>query len=81
MLNLEKMKHPLQTPDMELDKEEIAVLQGLAAGKTIPEISVTLSLTPKSVEIHRQMIMEKLQLFTLADLTKYALQNKLTPLN
>ena len=72
--------HQGKGDSMLLTKDEIAVLQFIAEGKTVTEISFFLSLPLRSVESKRQEIMEKLQLYSIADLTKYAVQKGLTPL-
>jgi len=56
------------------------VLQLLAEGKTTKEIAYTLDLSTKTVEAHRQKIMEKSNLHSVAELTKYAIREGLTSL-
>jgi len=64
----------------ELSSREKEVLQMLAEGKNTKEIAGTLNLSVKTVETHRHNIMEKLNLYSLAELTKYAIAEGLTTL-
>ncbi|MBN2775922.1 MAG: response regulator transcription factor [Prolixibacteraceae bacterium] len=58
-----------------LTKRENEILQLLAEGNSTKEIADKLYLSPKTVEAHRKNLMEKLDLHTLQDLTKYAIKN------
>lgn len=64
----------------ELSQREQEVLQLLAEGKSAKDISVVLGVSVKTVESHRLQIMKKLDLDSLAGLTKYAIREGLTPL-
>ena len=64
-----------------LSQREREVLQLLAEGQPTKQIAAKLCVSTKTVETHRRQIMEKLQLFSLADLTKYAVREGLTPLD
>jgi two-component system response regulator NreC len=59
---------------------EREVLQLLAEGKNTKEIASDLSLSVKTIETHRQKIMEKLNLHSVAELTKFAIREGLTSL-
>jgi DNA-binding NarL/FixJ family response regulator len=63
-----------------LSPREREVLQLIAEGKATKEIAALLHISVPTVETHRQHIMEKLQLFSVADLTKYAIRTGLTSL-
>ena len=63
-----------------LTVREREVLQLLAEGKSTKQIAATLNLSVKTVETHRQQIMEKLEIRTVAELTKYAIREGLTSL-
>ncbi|MHB8110854.1 MAG: response regulator transcription factor [Syntrophorhabdaceae bacterium] len=63
-----------------LTVREREVLQHLAEGKSTKQIASTLNLSVKTVETHRQQIMDKLELRTVAELTKYAIREGLTSL-
>jgi len=61
-----------------LSHRECEVLQLIAEGQTSKEIAATLSLSPKTVDSHREHIMVKLGVRNIAGLTKYALREGLT---
>ena len=63
-----------------LTEREREVLQYIAEGKSTKEIAYELKLSIKTIETHRQQIMDKLQLHSIAELTKYALRQGLTTL-
>ncbi|MDA8077421.1 MAG: response regulator transcription factor [Nitrospiraceae bacterium] len=75
-----------QTPKTEssafslLSDREREVLQLLAEGKTAKEIAEHIHVSIKTVETHRMNIMTKLDIHRLAELTKYAIREGLTPL-
>jgi DNA-binding NarL/FixJ family response regulator len=58
----------------ELSTREREVLQLIAEGKTFKEIASTLSISPRTVEFHRNRIAEKTGRRTMADLTRYAVR-------
>jgi DNA-binding NarL/FixJ family response regulator len=64
-----------------LSLREKEILQLLAEGHTIKYIAVQLNISGKTVDTHRQHIMEKLNIFTIAELTKYAVKEGLTSLD
>jgi DNA-binding NarL/FixJ family response regulator len=70
-------KQPSESP---LTPAEREVLQLLAEGKTSREIASALYVSPKTVEARRKQIMDKLDLHTIAELTKYAVREGLTSL-
>ncbi len=59
------------------DREREA-LQLLAEGKSTKEIADALRVSVKTVETHRRNIMEKLNLHSVAELTKYAIREGIT---
>ena len=63
-----------------LTAREREVLQLLAEGKTTKEIALRLCLSVKTIETHRQQIMGKLNIQSIAELTKYAIREGLTAL-
>jgi len=63
-----------------LTPREREILQQIADGKNIKEIAFVLGLSYKTVENQRQAIMQKLNLFSIAELTKYAVRHGLSPL-
>jgi len=58
----------------ELTPRQREVLQMVAEGKTIKEISSALNISPKTVEFHKNALMNQTGLRTTADLVRYALQ-------
>lgn len=64
-----------------LTPREREVLQLLAEGKCVKEIAGTLNVSIKTVETHRRQIMQKLEIHSVAELTKYAVRMGLTSLN
>jgi DNA-binding CsgD family transcriptional regulator len=61
-----------------LTVREREVLQLVAEGKSSKEIGTILHIAVPTVETHRRQIMEKLNLRTIAELTKYAIREGLT---
>lgn len=61
-----------------LSPREREVLQLMAEGKATKEIAAHLHVSAKTVETHRRNTMEKLQLDSVAELTKYAIREGLT---
>ena len=56
------------------------MLQLVAEGKANKEVAGLLNIGIKTVETHRAQLMEKLGIFTVAELTKYAIREGLTSL-
>jgi two-component system response regulator NreC len=63
-----------------LTHREREVLQLIAEGKTTKEIANLLHVSVKTVETYRQQIKEKLNIHSVAELTKYAIREGLTVL-
>jgi len=63
-----------------LSSRERQVLQLLAEGHSVAHIAATLSLSPKTVETYRARMMEKLGIFELAGLVRFAIQQGVTSL-
>jgi two-component system response regulator NreC len=61
-----------------LSQREREVLQLMAEGKTTKQIGLHLHISPKTVEGHRLRLMAKLNMDSVAKLTKYAIQEGLT---
>ena len=61
-----------------LTMREREILKLLAAGKKSKEIAEALFISPHTVRRHRENIMEKLKVRTLADLIKYAIEGDYT---
>ncbi|MFQ5721553.1 MAG: response regulator [Candidatus Aminicenantales bacterium] len=63
-----------------LSQRERQVLQLIAEGKSTRDIASLLFVSVKTVETHRQKIMDKLNIHSIAGLTKYAIKEGLTSL-
>lgn len=62
----------------QLSKREREVLQLIAEGKSTKEIAAVLYVSVKTVETHRKQIMDKLDIYSIAELTKYAIREGVT---
>ncbi len=67
--------------EAKLSDREREVLQLIAEGHSSKEIGEILFLSSKTVDAHRKNIMDKLDLHTIPELTKYAVKNGLTSLD
>jgi two-component system, NarL family, response regulator NreC len=59
---------------------EREILQLLAEGRTSKEMAASLYVSMKTIETHRKQIMDKLNLHSIAELTKYAIREGVTSL-
>jgi len=66
------------TVTSQLSPREREVLQLIAEGWSTKQIASHLYVSVKTIETHRRQIMKKLDLHTIADLTKYAIREGLT---
>lgn len=64
-----------------LTPREREVLQLMAEGKSSRQIADHLVISIKTVETHRMQLMHKLQIFSVAELTKYAIREGLSSLD
>ncbi len=64
-----------------LTHREREVLQLLAEGGSTANIAIELHLSVKTIETHRKRIMDKLDLRSIAELTKYAIREGITTLD
>jgi len=64
-------------PHEALSDREFEVLRLIASGKTVSEIGGILSLSESTISTYRGRILEKMGMKTNAELTHYAIQNKL----
>jgi DNA-binding NarL/FixJ family response regulator len=64
-------------PHETLSDREFQVLNLIASGKTVTEIAEELALSVKTISTYRTRILEKMQMKTNAELTHYAIQNRL----
>jgi DNA-binding NarL/FixJ family response regulator len=63
-----------------LSPREREVLQLIAEGHSTKEVARTLKVSVKTVETHRRQLMNKLELFSVAELTRYAIREGLVSL-
>lgn len=64
-------------PHERLTCREYDVLIGISRGQSLNEIAQILHLSPKTVSTHRSKILDKMQLMSNADLTKYVMSKNL----
>lgn len=64
----------------ELSSREREVLQLIAEGRSTTEIAQLLNLSTKTVESHRKRLMDKLGLYSVAELTRYAISQGIVPM-
>ena len=65
----------------DISDREKEVLQLLVEGKSTKEIASILNLSVKTIESHRKNIMTKLNIYTMPELTKYAVRMGITSLH
>ncbi len=64
-------------PHESLSDREFEVMRLIASGKTVGEIADVLALSDKTISTYRARILEKMGMRTNAELTHYAIQNRL----
>ena len=64
-------------PHQKLSDREFQVLRLLSSGKSVKEIAKELSLRPPSVSTYRARILAKMKMKHVAELTHYAIRNRL----
>lgn len=67
----------LHPPHSLLSNRELEVLRLLTTGKGVNEIAEQLSISNKTVSTHKVRLMEKMNLSSMADLMRYAMQHDL----
>ena len=60
-----------------LSAREMEVLVLFSEGKTVAQVALELSLSPKTISTYRQRLLEKLKLHTTADLIRYSILESL----
>ena len=78
---VDELISPTTREEAELSQREKEILQLIAEGRSSKEIAEILFLSSKTVDSHRKNIMDKLELFTIPELTKYAIKTGLTSLD
>jgi DNA-binding NarL/FixJ family response regulator len=64
-------------PHERLSDREFEVLRAIASGHTVSEIASTMKLSVKTVSTYRARLLEKMGMTSNAELTRYALENRL----
>jgi two-component system response regulator NreC len=78
---VERLRAAGEDSSSPLSPREREVLQLLAEGKSTKEMADVLHVSVKTIESHRKRIMDKLDLHSVAELTKYAIREGLTQLD
>lgn len=73
LASLNPAKNPAELFGGQLTPRQREVLQLVAEGRTNKEIALTLRISVKTVEFHRNSLMDELGVRTTAELTRYAL--------
>lgn len=77
----EKLKNPEKKLPNELTKREFEILGLVAEGKTNKDLAEMLFISIKTVETHKAHILEKLGLKNTTELIRYAIRNKIIPVD
>ena len=77
---IQKAQNTVSDPYDTLTSREREVLQLAAEGHNNAALADRLSISPRTVEVHRARVMEKLHLRNQTELIKYALQRGILPL-
>jgi len=72
-----QLSQPGKVPHESLSNREFEVLCSIASGQTVKEIAVKLSLSDKTISTYRRRILDKMDMRTNAELTHYAIRNRL----
>jgi DNA-binding NarL/FixJ family response regulator len=77
---VKRLSASTESPFEALKAREREVLQLVAEGKSTKQIALDLHVSTKTIEANRRQIMEKLNIYNVAELTKYAVREGLTTL-
>jgi DNA-binding NarL/FixJ family response regulator len=64
-----------------LSPREVEILRFIANGESTKEIAYALELSTKTIETHRQNLMKKLNIHSVAGLVKYAIREGIAPID
>jgi DNA-binding NarL/FixJ family response regulator len=78
---VEHLRQSNQSASAPLSGREREVLQLIAEGNSTKQTANLLNVSIKTVESHRKQIMDKLNLHSIAEITKYAIRHGLTQLD
>jgi DNA-binding NarL/FixJ family response regulator len=68
-----------RSPVERLSERQREILQLISEGQTTKEIALTLNLSAKTVEYHRMQLMQRLNIFDIPGLVRFALRTGLIP--
>jgi len=77
---VKRLSATVDSPFGTLKTREREVLQLVVEGKSTKQIALELHVSTKTIEANRRQIMEKLNIHSIAELTKYAVREGLTTL-
>jgi DNA-binding NarL/FixJ family response regulator len=77
---VQRLSKQYQSNGPTLSDREREVLQLLAEGKSTKQIALQIHVSAKTIESNRRNIMDKLKISSVAELTKYAVREGITPL-
>lgn len=77
---VKRLSGGVESPLASLTGREREVLQLVAEGKSTKQIAIDLHVSTKTIEANRRQIMEKLDMHSVAELTKYAIREGITAL-
>lgn len=78
---VKRLSSGAESPLESLTGREREVLQLVAEGKSTKQIAVELHVSTKTIEANRRQIMEKLDMHSVAELTKYAIREGIIALD
>ena len=67
-------------PIGKLTDRERQILRLFAEGQSAKQVAMNLDISPKTADANRRQIMNKLEIYSVAELTKYAIREGLTTL-
>jgi DNA-binding NarL/FixJ family response regulator len=77
-MRLQMLKHSPGSDSVDLlTSRQREILQAIAEGKSTRDIAEILSISPKTVETHRSQLMQKLAIYDVPGLVRYAIRNGL----
>ena len=68
-----------KSPLEQLTEQQREILQRIAEGQTTKEIAQILKVSPKTVEYHRAQLMQRLNIYDIPGLVRFALRVGLIP--
>jgi DNA-binding NarL/FixJ family response regulator len=71
------LQAPERSPEEQLTERQIEILTLIASGHATKEVAYKLGLSPKTVDVHRARIMERLGIDDVAGLTLYSVRHGL----